>query len=74
MIPLERAARAIVDNYPLDSGESPLSWQEVLPVARAVIAAIREPSDAMWEAGDAVVDHNAIGAYQAMIDAILEKA
>lgn len=50
MTPLESAARALVDNYPLDGGESPLSWQEVLPVVRAVFQAIREPSEAMIEA------------------------
>lgn len=44
MTPLERASRALVNNYPLDGGESPLSWEEVLPVARAVLQAIREPS------------------------------
>lgn len=81
MTPLERAARALVDNYPLDSGESPLSWQDVLPVVRAVIKAIREPSEAMKRIGTAVTRGagddkywaDGVGAYEAMIDALLEE-
>jgi len=83
MTPLERAARALVDNYPLDGGESPLAWQEVLPVARAVIVAIREPSEGMLEAAyrdlnlsreDAdTPDVEITRAWRAMIDALLEE-
>lgn len=83
MTPLERAARALIDNYPLDSGESPLTWQEVLSVARAVIEAIRDPSSPMTHAaqseshvagdceGDCEVDYH--GIWASMIDALLEE-
>ena len=75
MTPLERAARALVDNYPLDSGEEPLDWQDVLSVVRAVLTAIREPSEAMREAAwDSECIHPSAmpdGAWQAMINAAL---
>lgn len=76
MTPIERAARALVDNYPLDSGESPLDWQEAVPIVRAVLTAIREPSEAMLKAAEVVDfigpgENDQAGEWQAMIDALL---
>jgi len=87
MTPIEQAARALVGSYPLDSGETPLDWQDVVPVVRAVLTALREPSEAMVRAAD--VDGAMEASYpdsdgsfatggerlvwQAMIDAALEE-
>jgi hypothetical protein len=66
---------------PADADELELEWRNrewkdqrlwYLVLARAVLAAIREPDEAMLSAayGDAIVGHGA--AFTAMIDAILE--
>ena len=80
---LELAARALVDNYPLDSGETPLDWEEVLPVVRAVLGAIREPNEAVLKTMRNTVpvdgyeweyrDDEAVAHWQAMIDAVMAK-
>ena len=68
MTMLEKAARAlaVLDGWKEDH------WRGFIAEARAVLAAIREPDEAMLSAayGDAIVGHGA--AYTAMIDAILE--
>lgn len=87
MTPLERAARALhrrrvegqhpkPDNYPWES----LSRREQAIFradAYAILAAIREPSEAMVEAGWAsecvIPSQSPEGAWQAMIDAMLEE-
>lgn len=60
MTPLERAARALcsLDRFPADpitDGKAP--WQDYLPRARAVLHAVREPSEAMTEAGAEITSH-----------------
>lgn len=74
--PLERAARALCslagnpENATMDG--KPL-WMDYLPEARAVIEAIREPSEAMIDAGS--THDSADGCYpvyRAMIDQLLE--
>lgn len=81
MTPLERAARALADRA--DGGP----WEHLprahhqlyIEDARAVLEAIREPSEAMKRAGTAVMRGDgddkywadAVGAYAAMIDAAL---
>lgn len=70
MTPLERAGSAAANIV----GEDFETFRGIyIDVARAVLTAIREPSEGMWDAGDAVCDNNAIGAWQAMIDAALEE-
>jgi hypothetical protein len=75
MTPLERAARALcsLDGH-LENATmagKPL-WQDYLPEARAVLQAIREPSDAMVEEGrrETAAPYHA---WQAMIAAALEE-
>ena len=74
MTMLEKAARAIGEHYDgyVDPNDTPGSYARALDAARAVLAAIRGPDEAMLSAayGDAIVGHGA--AYTAMIDAILE--
>ena len=75
MTPLERAALAIYQvDYPgqtlpglTDDG----SWH--MEVARAVLAAIREPSEGMCEAGRTAVRDDGVPGWRAMIDAALEE-
>lgn len=87
MTPLERAARAIMkaqDCGLTRNGEHVFCDQcECMDIARAVLEELREPSHAMTEAGDAVVDEWPYGntiatselveAYQAMIDQALKE-
>lgn len=84
MNPLERAARALCtldgnpENAKMDG--KPL-WQDYLPEARAVIEAIREPSEAMQVAGvnapnyleDQSSRRGCTNIYATMIDALLEE-
>jgi hypothetical protein len=86
MTPLERAARALcrLDDHPENArldGQS--LWRDYIPEVRAVLTAVRDPSDKMQDAayrmewstggdGDAA-DANAINVWQAMIDAILKE-
>jgi hypothetical protein len=74
---LEKAARAIqvastTAGQKGDLRTIALCSEVCAELARAVLAAIREPDEAMLSAayGDAIVGHGA--AYTAMIDAILE--
>lgn len=97
MTPLERAARAIaeyycedpdeIDNVPGLAHKRLARWRRYVPVAAAVLTAIREPSEAMipedgvfagfFHDADGVEDNNYITpdearwAWKAMIDAIL---
>lgn len=73
--PLERAARALCTAQGLPENtkfEGRPMWESFVPLARAMLEAIREPSDAMVAAADSLpcslgtVDH-----WQAMIDAAL---
>lgn len=80
MSPLERAARALcrVDGHPENAMmEGRPLWQDYLPEARAVVDAIREPSEGMMRAGwtsDLPYTPSVkVGVvWQAMIDALLE--
>lgn len=64
MTPLERAARALSD------GPNPSEW--CWEKARAVVEALREPSDDMLEAADEAGPDRAGSTYwRAMIDALL---
>lgn len=75
MTPLERAARALAESdYPPDP--RPDEWRQLLPAVRAVLIAIREPSDGMVKAGQAhiyVMKDEVAEAWQAMIDAALSE-
>lgn len=91
MTPLERAARALHKDYVegrIRMGVAPSdlpAWEDLGPdgefsfyaPARAVIEAIREPSEAMWDAGDDHCPHrdtaNPTKVWAAMIDALLEE-
>lgn len=91
MTPLERAARAMAkidspDPSALVGSPPQPIWHLYVPRVRAVIAAIREPSEAMREAaygleveirttmGNLERGHSdGDGLFQAMIDALLEE-
>ena len=66
---IERVARAIADEMSKDhSNLHPTTW----PLARAAIAALREPNSAMYKAGTNVSYSNSLTSiWQAMIDAAL---
>ena len=86
--PLERAARALcsLDGHPEDAkmDGKPL-WMNYLPEVRAVLAAIREPSQPMLDAAFAVEDDvqtatgwtrgkvDCLHRWPTMIDAMLEE-
>jgi hypothetical protein len=75
---LERAARAAADADQEDYDEAPLLFREI---ARAVLQAIREPSEALIQAGDLAIlalgETRGLGIYgseecwRAMIDAAI---
>jgi hypothetical protein len=85
--PLERAARALYQSAPHDFDPNQMgedaTWPDLVPQARAVIAAIREPSEGMKLDGHiALMDQFGIegykvpkgaewSAWRAMIDAAL---
>lgn len=83
MTPLERAARALARfsvqseaHFPyISKTEAERSWQAYVPQAKAVLEAIREPSEAMVRLGgcrmDDGGDSDAVLVWQAMIDAAL---
>lgn len=87
MTPLERAARALyrTDDFdPHQFGEDRL-WPDLVDYVRLVLHAIREPSEAMLDAGseivrsvrqaesDFAVQDDAKSAWRSMIDAALEE-
>lgn len=68
MTPLERAGKA------LSEAGGAGNWDHALECARAVLLAIREPSEGMIEAGSAGGDWPwAKGTFQDMIDKALEE-
>jgi hypothetical protein len=81
--PLQRAANAIEHEFiELASPDDPVSPYGIAHrVARAVLQAIRQPSDAMfdaarkeaWAAGTSIRQHEIEGIFVAMIDAALEE-
>lgn len=93
MTPLERAARALCKSHLEDPdevvstlGENPgtpiYAWQDRVHDARAVLTAIREPSEAMIASGNEQMDvdpelgHNEAtpeSIWRTMIDAMLEE-
>lgn len=97
MTPIERAARAIASDYGqdpdskvpinIDGGIASLPvWKTYIPAVRAVLAAIREPSDVMQGAAfKSEVEFRTVmgnldrgfcegdGVWQSMIDALLEE-
>lgn len=55
MTPIERAARALCEldgNPPGATMDGKPLWQDYLPKVRAVLTAIREPSEAMLSGGE----------------------
>lgn len=85
MTPLEHAARALchLDGHPeMATMDGKPLWQDYLPETRAVLAAIREPSQSMREAGAEIIralcpDHSVTAAeddaacvWRLMIDAM----
>ena len=72
--PLERAARALAEVDP--QGRGTQYWRDYVPDARAVLTAIRDPSEGMADAGSkAAAYHGEDGrpVWQAMIDAALSE-
>lgn len=79
---LERAARALcsLDGNPENAtlGGMPL-WRDYLPEARVVLGALREPSKAMTELGDALITsaprfgYGSAKVWQVMLDAALDE-
>ena len=73
MTPLERAARALAD---MDT-ERDIGWRYYIPATRAVLLAVREPSEEMMQASsDNAPDReytteDLVIHWQAMIDAAL---
>lgn len=67
--------QASVRREPRRPDEGPFRWERFIPQARAVLTAIREPSDAMLEA--AQMAHRPETTYrmawQAMVDAAIEE-
>jgi hypothetical protein len=76
MTPIELAARALceLDGNPPGAtmGGKPL-WQDYLPEVRAVLTAIREPSDGMIQAAADCESSIVADVYTAMIDAALSE-
>ena len=73
---VERVARAIATarGYGLDAnGEDTGDWQMFVDHARAAIEAMREPTEAMWREASFENGYVTEGAWQAMIDAALNK-
>jgi hypothetical protein len=79
---IERVARAICTAAGIDpdrkGNETEWRWQEFEKEARAVIKEMREPTDVMVDAGDAVEPGvtgytDALSHYQTMIDAALNE-
>lgn len=69
----ERLRLALRD-FPLDMMICELESSELKELARAVIEAMREPTDAMWQAGTGVGEQAiTTDVYNAMIDAALEE-
>ncbi len=54
MKPIERAAHALAELDGKDGGEA---WRDYLPQVRAVVEALREPSDRMKEGGAEAIRH-----------------
>lgn len=86
MTPIERAARALArfsvrdeSQFPyISKSEAERSWPAFEPQARAVLQAIREPSEAMLQAGEAHMDEVAPNEpvdliWKDMIDAVLKE-
>jgi hypothetical protein len=79
---IERAARALFKYEPGPYGdcvdwaiEQDFGWRDRVDEVRLILTAIREPSDAMLDAGR-MADINGDGSFahwQAMIDAMLEE-
>lgn len=84
MTPLERAARALcaidANSETATMADKPL-WQDYLPAVRAVLQALREPSDRMLAAAmmgcpvreGGIIPSDVRDTYTAMIDAALEE-
>lgn len=80
---VERVARSIYERArpSADFGVDMASWESAAPstrsdlreLARTVIAAMREPSQAMVDAGVEAVSDGICDAWYAMIDAALEE-
>jgi uncharacterized Fe-S center protein len=73
--PFERAVRAI-EQTPVMSDTYAMAGEDAVALARAVLQAVRDPSEAMLEAGEqkdlAATDRaSALTHWQAMIDAAL---
>lgn len=83
MTPVERVARAIYERSCADTDYDNLPWAQLLPtvtdaylgLARAAIAAMREPSPEMVEDGEDadLLAENVRQIWHAMIDAMLSE-
>jgi hypothetical protein len=91
MTPLERASRVLCQQAGRDPDEICLGegkavgrtwrgWEAFASDARAVIASVRQPSEAMinaarkeaWASGTSIRQHEIEGIFGAMIDSLLE--
>lgn len=82
MLPIERAARALGECYDgcADPVDTPNNWGRAVAGVRAVLEAIREPSDAMLdlgldvhiECGGGLASYELAEMWRTMIDAALK--
>jgi hypothetical protein len=78
--PIERAARALIDVDRYLSGHHQSSIDYMMPKVRAVLEALREPSDEIVAAGYAALCNGDSGSadaadcHRAMIDALIKEA
>lgn len=69
--PLQGMVQAVARALAVEEGEAPDAWQLYTGQAKAAIAALRQPTSTMIEAGSTTVWNRdaLVAAYQAMIDA-----
>lgn len=67
---VERVARVIIAGF--DEVTEPEEREDCLNLARAAIAAMREPTEAMVEAGETFVEYSASACWDRMIDEALK--
>lgn len=77
---LEQAARAAAYGWHKDDSEhddamhaADNEWPDFVPIARAVLMAVREPGIGTWIDSDCDDDTHPISCFTAMIDAILNE-
>jgi len=77
MSPIERAARALCEldgNPPGATMDGKPLWMDYLPEVRAVLGAIREPSEEMVSAGNKSRPYNVTGYCEGTIHPVVQRA